>query len=251
LRTQEYITGVLKDFGIRTEKQSFESETPLGTLNMTNIRAFFDPEKDSDKRIVIGTHYDTKYIEGLLNFSGANDGTSGVGIFLELAGILRRIERRNRLEMVFFDGEESFEEKDESDWFYGSRHYVEQLKKENAISSVRFMVLIDMVGDRDFKANLDLNSSPVLVEKIRKIASSLGYGDHFFGRPLKVRDDHIPFIESGIPSVNIIDFEYGGSYSPGMYWHTAEDTLDKVSSKTLKIVGDVLIKLIKELDGEI
>ncbi len=253
IKTQKYILDTLKKLKVKTKKQSFQADTPIGKLEMTNIIAFFEPREtgENTKTIVIGTHYDTKYIKGINNFAGANDGTSGVGIFLELAEILKKQNFSNTVEMIFFDGEESFEEKESTDWFYGSRFYVDKLKVKGLTHKVAAMILIDMVGDKDFTANLDLNSDPSLIKKTSEIAKNLGYEKYFFGKPLRVRDDHIPFLEAGIPSIDIIDFAYGGTVSPGYYWHTAMDTLDKVSPETLSMVGKVVFNLIKELDREI
>jgi glutaminyl-peptide cyclotransferase len=251
----DYIVSVFTKFGIPVVRQDFSARTPRGEIKMANIVATLEgsnlAKRDSTHMppiIVLGTHYDTKIIKGI-NFVGANDGGSGAGVLIELAKDLKARLINARLYMVFFDGEESIEERSPDDWFYGSKNFVNYLKQAKEIPSVKAMILLDMVGDKDFMANWDLYSNEGLLKKVEGIAKTLGYKENFFGNQMAIRDDHTLFIEAGIPSIDIIDFNYGGKESPGYYWHTAEDTIDKLSTKTLKLVGDVVLNLILELDG--
>lgn len=251
---QDYIMAELTGMGVKAERQPFLADTPAGPVSMANvigkIGKYEEIDKDS-KIIVVGTHYDTKIIEGIPDFAGANDGTSGVGVLLELANVLSSLSLNNGVWLVFFDGEESYEEKHPADWFYGSRHFVSRFTEEGLAHTIKYMVLLDMVGDKDLNINKDINSSVELTQKVSVIARKLGYPEHFSGFPIGIRDDHIPFIDAGIPAIDIIDFTYGGSSSPGYYWHTGQDTIDKVSPDSLKIVGDVVLNLVLELDKEI
>ena len=181
---QDYIIKTLNSLGVQTEKQVFTATTPLGKIEMTNLVAKVgkgESDKGKTKIIVVGTHYDTKYMPGI-TFVGANDGGSGAGVLLVLAGILKNVSLKNSIWLVFFDGEESFHEKSDDDWFYGSRYFVKGLANKGLLASMKSMVLMDMVGDKDFKVNYDKNSTPDLLKKTETIAAALGYKKYFFGK---------------------------------------------------------------------
>lgn len=185
-------------------------------------------------QIILGAHYDTRFyadndpdpLKQIEPVPGANDGASGVAVLLELARSLP--EDTLPVWLVFFDTEDNgrFEG---WDWILGSRAFVE----ENPVAP-RAAVIVDMIGDADLNIFLERNSDPTIRAEIWSTAAELGYGDVFINTEKhSMLDDHTPFLEAGIPAVDIIDFDYP-------YWHTTQDTVDKVSAESLHAVGDTL-----------
>ncbi|MGH9425340.1 MAG: M28 family peptidase [Terriglobia bacterium] len=240
-RSQAYITEALKKLNLHVEHQDFLANTPNGPVSMKNI---VGKTRQSGKPVVIlGSHYDTKVMTNGA-FVGANDGGSSTGLLLELARVLS--QRRNAFTVwfVFFDGEEAQREWSETDSLYGSRYFVEKLKADSQTQAIKAMVLMDMVGDRDLKLENDASSSPWLMELVRRSAVELGYSKYLAASQKGMVDDHVPFIRAGIPAVDLIDYEYGFNSS---FWHTPKDTLDKISPRSLKIVGDIVVRAIENL----
>jgi Zn-dependent M28 family amino/carboxypeptidase len=240
-KSQAYITDVLKKLGLQVEHQDFLASTPNGPVSMKNI---VGRTSQSGRSIVIlASHYDTRLMANVA-FVGANDGGSSTGLLLELARVLS--QRRNALTVwfVFFDGEESQHEWSETDSLYGSRYFVEKLKRDGQTQAVKAMVLMDMVGDRDLKLEDDASSTPDLMEPVRKSAIELGYGKYLAAAQKGIVDDHVPFIRAGVAAVDLIDYDYGFNNS---LWHTPNDTLDKISPHSLKIVGDIVVRTVENL----
>lgn len=243
-RQREYILAKLK--GIQVEQDSFTASTPAGELPMTNLIAKFPGTEPGV--ILVASHYDTNH--PLKNYVGANDGASSSGLLLELAHHLREQSMGGRrpgksVWLVWFDGEEAIREWSDTDSLYGSRHLAARWEKDGTLKQIRAMLLLDMVGDADLNIVRDTNSTPWLQEMVRDAAKEYGSQQHFFGSEMAIADDHLPFIERGVPAVDLIDLEYG----PGRaYWHTSKDTLDKLSPRSLQIVGDVTLRVLSRLD---
>ena len=240
-KSQAYITEVLKKLGLQVEHQDFLASTPNGPVSMKNI---VGKSSQSRKSIVIlASHYDTRLMTNAA-FVGANDGGSSTGLLLELARVLS--QRRNAFTVwfVFFDGEEAQREWSETDSLYGSRYFVEKLRTDGQTQAVKAMVLMDMVGDRDLKLENDASSTPRLMELVRKSAVELGYSKYLAASQKGMVDDHVPFIRAGISAVDLIDYDYGFNNS---LWHTPNDTLDKISPRSLKIVGDIVVRTVENL----
>src|SRR5215510_8635399 len=262
--TREYIVRELKGYGLKTTLDEFAENTPRGKIKFKNVIAELPGE--SPDVVIIASHYDTKPFKEF-TFVGANDGGSSTGALLEIARVMAAEnkdgnqnagqKRKFTYWFVFFDGEEAFcREWDEcmngNDHTYGSRYMVERLKKEKQISRIKAMILLDMIGDKDLTIPREEGSSQWLVEAIWGTAQRLGYGKEFPNRPFSVGDDdHMPFLRAGVPAVDIIDFEYGGAPEENEYWHTKEDTLDKVSARSLKIVGDVVLLSLPKIESQI
>lgn len=158
---------------------------------------------------------------------GANDGASGVAVLLELARTLPD-NLPFRLWLVFFDAEDNGGIEG-WDWIMGSRAFVTSLQEKPDAA-----VIIDMIGDANLNIPIEQNSNPALVEEIWQVAKNLGYENIFLNQPgYSMIDDHTPFLEAGIPAIDIIDFDYP-------YWHTSQDTPDKVSAASLEIIGKTL-----------
>lgn len=245
-KTRDYIGSQLKKFGYTVTEQSFEDSTPRGKIKFTNIRARL-PQSTISKwlskpALVIASHYDTKWFKDI-RFVGANDGGSSTGVLLEIARVVsvhKSLSKRS-IEFVFFDGEEAIESFTETDGLYGSRHYVKQLKH----GEIESMILLDMVGDGSLSV-LVSNDAPDLSSKVYKAAEDVKARDYFHPLLGAMIDDHTPFVKAGIPAVDLIDFDYG----PGnRFWHTNQDTIDKISPESLKIIGQTILKFLELYDS--
>jgi glutaminyl-peptide cyclotransferase len=202
--------------------------------------------------VVVGAHYDTK--SGIPHFVGANDGASGVAVLLELARTLPRPLPGPSVQLAFFDAEEARGNRDfDVDGTRGSRQYVRYARGANQgsprLRDIHAMVLFDMIGDCNLNVPLEPNSSPDLYSLFAQSAASLHDGDPapFSGHTFPISDDHVPFLQAGIPSLDLIDFDYGPGPVPGNYWHTSADTIDKVCASSLDEIGDPALVAIPEI----
>lgn len=236
-RAQDYIIGQLKGFGCPVDPEAFHTPTPIGDTEMKNIVVKI-PGTSPDIVLFL-THYDTKRLP---NFVGADDGGSSTGVALELARLL--CPRKNALTMwiAFLDGEEAFNLTWQNpDNTYGSRELAARMAISGDLRRVKSVVLVDMIGSRDLRIKRDTNSTSWLTDMVWSTASRLGYGDIFVSDKTAVEDDHIPFLRRSVPSVDIIDLEIP-------YWHTSQDTLDKLNPRSLAVVGHVLIAVVPQLE---
>ncbi len=241
-KTREYIVNSLKSSGLVVTTDEFSASTPIGQKKMFNITAEIPGE--SQALLIISSHYDSKYYKDM-KFVGANDPGSSVGTLLEIGRVLGARQQKPKMtyRLVFFDGEESFcEGWDECskpgapDNTYGSRHYVSQLRKNNELDRVRAMILLDLMGYKDLELGRDTLSTRWLQDIVWRTAREIGHGKYFVDRPEAVgADDHEPFLREGIPAVDLIQL------SGYPYWHRADDTPDKVSAQSMKIVGEVVL----------
>ena len=238
-KTRVYIEDKLKQYGLTPLRHEFVAKTPIGEVPMANIVAELaaaDGERATPV-LLLASHFDTKLFEGF-EFLGANDGGSSTGVLLELARVLVAQPLELPIRLVFFDGEESVGEWSDEDSTYGSRNMAARLASESRLSEIGALVLLDMIGDAELQLKRDMNSTLWLTDLIWSSAAELGYAEHFIDDVTWIADDHVPFIERGVPAVDLIDLDYG----PGRrYWHTPMDTIDKVSAKSLKIVGDTVL----------
>ncbi|MFN2453724.1 MAG: M28 family metallopeptidase [Pyrinomonadaceae bacterium] len=257
-RTRDYIVGELKSYGLNVSLDEFRAVTPVGERRMANIIAEI-PGEQSDI-IMLSSHYDTKFIKQF-RFVGANDPAASVATLLELARVLAANKQKPKFtyRIVFFDGEEAFcfdweqchnPDKDGKptapDNTYGSRHYVAQLIDKNEVKRIRVMILLDMMGYKNLELGRDDMSTPWLVDIVWQTAREMNYGAQFVDRPEGVGgDDHEPFLRAGIDSLDIIQL------STYPYWHKPEDTLDKISARSMKTVGDVLLASLPRIEQRI
>ena len=239
-KLEAYLLAHLK--GVTVEHDDFTASTPGGNFPIHNIIAKFAGTKPG--AVVIATHYDT--LMSVKNFVGANDGGSGTGLLLELVNQLR-LHRPTGYSvwLVWLDGEEAVRQWSQTDSLYGSRHLAAKWQKDGTVGQLKAFLLADMIGDADLNIDRDLNSTPWLEDLVYQAASRLGYQSHFFARSQAVDDDHIPFAKAGVPAADLIDFDYGYN---NVFWHTSQDTLDKLSPKSLQITGDVLLETVRLLD---
>jgi len=235
-RARAYIVGELRRRGIEAEVRPFEAGTPHGRLRMANVIARLPGRRP--EVVVLAGHYDTKLFNSF-RFVGANDGGSSAALLIELARRLAKAPRDYTLWVVWFDGEEAREAWTATDSLYGSRHLAAELAHAGRLP--RALVLVDMIGDRDLNIRRDTYSTPWLTDILWSSAARLGYAKHFLSDPLPVEDDHAPFLQAGVPAALLIDFDYPP-------WHTAGDTLDKVSARSLAIVGDVVLDALPSIE---
>ena len=245
-KVEDYILAHLK--GDEVENDTFTADTPEGKFPVHNIVAKFPGTKDGI--IVIASHYDTNYPLRNTSFVGANDGGSSSALLLELANQLRGKKRDGySVWLVWDDGEESIKPDTEvpflDDSLYGIRHLEEKWEADGTLKKIKAFLLADMIGDADLNVEHDSNSTSWLEAVVYEAATRLGYQSHFFARTMAVSDDHLPFVKRGVPCADLIDFNYGYN---DVFWHTTQDTVDKLSPKSLEIVGNTILETIGILD---
>ncbi len=203
--------------------------------------------------IVLSSHYETNYPLRNINFVGANDGAATTGLLLAIGDRLRAASSQARdkkldgysVWLVYFDGEEAFQSWSRSDSTFGSRHLAARWGRDGTLNQIKAFLLADMIGDKDLDIQRESNSTAWLVSLVAQAAKTFGYQRYFFQTDMAVEDDHLPFVERGVPSIDIIDLDYGPNDS---YHHTAQDTMDKISARSLTIDGDVFMESIRLLD---
>lgn len=251
-RVEEYITDHLK--GDQVEDDVFTADTPEGKFPVHNIIAKYPGTKDGI--IVMASHYDTNYPLRKTSYVGANDGASSSGLLLEIANQLRgKPPDGYSVWLVWDDAEEAMkpdgsgglpkEMPFDDDSLYGITHVAEKWAGDGTLKKIKAFLLADMIGDADLNIDRDLNSTPWLENVVGEGAKRLGYQSHFFARKIDVGDDHVPFMKRGVPSADLIDFTYGYN---DVFWHTTQDTVDKLSPRSLQIVGSVMLETVRILD---
>jgi len=240
----DFYQNILEPLADEFHLQKFSHTDPYsdGKLDLVNIVARFQPEKKN--RIILCAHWDTRPRAEFDRYApdqpiiGANDGASGVAVLLEIARVLAEEKPGPGVDIVLFDGEDYGKSGDLSNYLIGSRYYA-----SNPIGGLpKQLILVDMVGDAHLDLKIDpvsYQSAPRLIEEIWAVGNDAGYKQFKYEFGSSMYDDHIPFIEKGIPAIDIIDFEYPGP--DNRYWHTHEDTPDKCSSESLEAVGETLL----------
>jgi glutaminyl-peptide cyclotransferase len=239
-QVQEYLLSELKSYGCTVETDAFSSDTPAGRLPMKNIVVKIPGEKPGV--ILLGTHYDTKKLD---NFVGADDGGSSTALMLELARLLCPQHGKYAVWIAFFDGEEAVKAWSESDSRYGSRQMAARLSTSGDLKKIKAFLLADIVGGRNARFLRESSSTPALVDLIWNTSAKLGYSNIFLNEATSAEDDHDSFLKRGVPSVDVI-----GDFLNNGYWHTPQDTLDKISAKTLAINGHVFLESVKQLQSK-
>ncbi len=243
--TRRYVREQLSTSGVKVADQTFDATTPIGPVRMVNIIATIPGARPD--RIVFGGHYDTKLYRDF-PFVGANDGGSSTAFLLELARVLKARKNPLTMELVFLDGEEAFHPTawQGTDHTYGSRYYVEAAKKSGALRRIAAFILVDMVGGRDLVLERETNSTSWLMDAMVQSARRQHLDQAFAADPTMIEDDHEPFLEAGVPSVDLIGFNH---YM--QWWHTREDTLDKVSARSLQVTADILLGALPQIEARL
>ncbi len=261
-KSRDYIEEQLRRSGWQVKRQAFTDDTPRGRIHFVNLLAEFPGQGNaSSPRFLLCSHYDTKMFD-TIPFVGANDGGSSTGLLLELARVIgQHSNLARKIELVFFDGEEAYEQFSEKDGLYGSRYFARQLQDAGAKQPARDAthppaamqqlwadsvaggfrggLLFDMVGDRSLGITLPSDSPAEMARDIFAVAEALKLRSYFTYLGRQLIDDHVPLNAIGIPTLDIIDFDYP-------WWHTADDTIDKISAQSLQIVGSVALYYLSE-----
>jgi glutaminyl-peptide cyclotransferase len=241
-QNRDYITKTLAALGLKTVEQAWTATTPIGPIKMVNLIATIPGQRT--ERIVLASHFDTKLFREF-RFVGASDGASSTAALLELARVLKaRPQLPFTIELLFLDGEEATGEWKDPDNTYGSRHYVELARKAGTLKSLRALILLDMIGDRQLNIRRETQSTPWLTDIIWNVAKRLGHQASFIAEEMPVEDDHVHFLKAGVPAVDIIDLDYP-------HWHTAQDSIENVSARSLQVVGDVVVAALPEIEARL
>jgi len=241
-KVEEYITSHLR--GDTVEDDVLTADTAEGKFPVRNILAKFPGTRDGI--IVIASHYDTNYPLRNTSYIGANDGASSSALLLEIANQLRGKQLEGySVWLVWDDAEEAMKTWSDADSLYGIRHLAQKWQDDGTLRKMKAFLLADMIGDADLNIDHDQNSTPWLEEVVYQAATRLGYQSHFFARENQVSDDHLPFMQRGVPCADLIDFDYGYN---NVFWHTPQDTVDKLSPKSLEIVGSTILETVNMLN---
>jgi len=238
-KSRDYIEDQLRRSGWQLMRQRFTDDTPRRKIQFVNLIAQFSGQgKAASPLFLLCSHYDTKLFDAI-RFVGANDGGSSTGLLLELARVIgQHPNLARKIELVFFDGEEAVEQFSETDGLYGSRYFARQLQSGGA-KQFRGGILFDMVGDRSLGITLPSDSPAEMARDIFAAAEALKLRNYFTYLGREMTDDHTPLNVIGIPTIDVIDFDFP-------WWHTADDTIDKISAESLRIVGSVALYYLSE-----
>jgi glutaminyl-peptide cyclotransferase len=254
VKAEEFLRGHFQRAHDQLEQDTFTADTPIGPVPMCNFIVRFPGTKPGV--IVLGTHYETNYPLRNINFVGANDGASTTGLLMAIADRLRDQAAHSsgkKLDgysvwLVFFDGEEDMRCAtcwSNSESTYGSRHLAAKWGGDGTLNQIKAFMLADMIGDKDLDIQRETHSTAWLFSLVADAAKKFGYERYFFQQEMEVEDDHLPFVERGVPSIDVIDLDYGPNNS---YHHTVQDTMDKISAHSLTIDGDVFMESIRLID---
>jgi len=238
---QDFLDSELKSYGCTVEADNFNADTPAGRVAMKNLLVKIPGEKPGI--ILLATHYDTKRLD---NFVGADDGGSSTGVMLEMARDLCPKRGRYAVWIAFFDGEEAVRPQwQDPDNRYGSRQMAAKFAASGDLKKIRALILADIVGGRNLRIQRESDSTKELTDLIWSTAARLGYSGIFVNEDYPVTDDHGSFLKRGVPATDVIALN-----SAAGYWHTPQDTMDKISAKSLAIVGHVLLESVNQLQSK-
>jgi Zn-dependent M28 family amino/carboxypeptidase len=243
-KAAEHLKKRLEAVGVKADVETFISKSPAGMTVFRNVVGKIPGTATG--LVIMASHYDTKSGIGDA-FQGANDSGSSSGILLELARVFAKGPKPGpELRFVFFDGEECMQSYGPNDGLQGSRTYATQLVNEGRKSDVWAVIVMDMVGDSHLSVTLPRNGTTELMVAVMNAAHAENAREKFSLHPFEVGDDHVSFLERGMPAIDLIDFDYGSAPGRNDYWHTLQDTIDKISPESLGIVGRVVIRVVNE-----
>ena len=237
-QAQDYLLSQLTAAGCSAETDSFNAQTPSGVVPMKNILVKIPGDRAGI--LMLATHYDTKKLD---LFVGADDGASSTAVMLEIARQLCAQPQHHAVWIAFFDGEEAVGEWSDTDSRYGSREMAAKMSMSGDLKKIQAFLLADIVGSRILRFKRELNSTKTLTDLVWNTAAKLGYSGIFVSEGMAIEDDHLSFLKRGVPCVDVIDLEIP-------YWHTPQDTLDKISAKSLAITGHVFLETVKQLQAK-
>lgn len=239
-----YLLDAASAAGADVRRDTFKAATPKGERSFTNLYGEFRPVDPDARWVVLVSHYDTK--PGT-NCPGANDGASTSGLLVGIANAFSGwTARKGNLLLVWTDGEECMERYSENDGFWGSKRAAAYLTETGR--QVQAVICLDMLGDRDLNIEIPANSTPALRREALKAAEAAGVADKVALRDsIVVKDDHSAFYDAGYPALELIDFDYGSARGRNDYWHTPQDTMDKISEASLLASGRLVAELLNRL----
>ncbi len=234
----EWLKSEVESFGVSCRIDAWQETSPKGMLTFRNVVATLPG--NSKRKIIIGSHFDLK---DLKEFDGANDAGSSTAVLLEMIRVLKESELDlPTLEFYFFDGEECLVQYGTEDGLHGSKYAADQIENP---ADYQAMLLLDMIGDKDLNITLSLNTPDTLAKLAIEQAKLISFKGKIGVDPdLLILDDHVPFSNRGIPSIDLIDFDFGHKNE---YWHTTNDSIDKLSVQSLKESGDLALAMILAL----
>ncbi|MFH1263398.1 MAG: M28 family peptidase [Pseudomonadota bacterium] len=241
-KVREWLAKQAATLGYPLEIDTFTGDTPLGPIEMKNL-SYTIRGSSSGRKVLLAAHYDSKRFIGF-DFVGANDAASSVALLLSLSPEIAKKRLPYDVHVVFLDGEEALVQWTARDSLYGSRHLVTRLSYK---SPIRAAIVVDMIGDRELSLVRDEDVDPRLMKILEQVLAERGWSDLLGRKGEIIEDDHTPLIRAGIPTLHLMDFTYGGPVSPGPYWHTREDTLDKISASSLSAIGEIVLDLLQKL----
>jgi len=226
----------------------FTARTPMGPLTMHNLIVKFPGKKDGI--IVLASHYETNYWLKDIHFIGANDGACTTALLIALGQYYREHPPQGySVWLLFTDGEESInKEWTDSDSLYGTRHIAAKWSGDGTLGHIKALVLADMIGWKNLNIDKETNSTPWLLDLEAKAGRDTGHSKYLFKDSQAIEDDHLPFVQRGVPSLDVIDFEYGTAADPEAFHHTDQDTMDKLSVASLQVAADMFLDLVKLID---
>lgn len=229
---------------LKVTLQSFEEQTVTGKVKFHNVLA--SSGSGNKDFVLIAAHFDTKYFPPEIPFQGANDGASGVAALLAMIHALKDRSLPMDVVFAFFDGEEARYDYGKMDGLHGSRYLADKWKKEGKLKHCKAMILLDMIGDKDLNITLSRDTDNRMRHLLLTIADQMKLRKYVGDFSGTILDDHVPFQNYGIPCIDLIDFQYGPGNS---YWHTEEDSLDKITGESMKIAADLAMKLYWKIAG--
>ena len=243
-RAAKWIQTQLAEQGINAEIDRFTSDSPNGKQAFFNVMAYPSDGDYDEWKVVLLSHFDTK--SGISeDFQGANDSGSSTGLLLEMARVIKETGYKHKVLIAFLDGEECLVRYGPNDGLHGSRHLSAELKR--AWGNVKAVILVDMIGDRDLNIMIPHNGTAWLRALALKAADATGDRARISLYDGNILDDHQPFLNAGFPAVDLIDFNFGSAPGANDYWHTPQDTLDKISPESLTITGRIVTEMLNRL----
>ncbi len=245
VKAAEHLQKALEQYTDSCEIDVFEDAVRLGSISFRNVVGVL--QGSGSDIIILASHYDTK--SGISDtFQGANDSGSSSGLLIELTRVLHKQKPLPfTVIFAFFDGEECMNAYGKTDGLHGSRRFVQQLDEKGKLDDIKAMILLDMIGDRDLTVTIPRNVDKTLRKIAFDAARSAGVRKKFTLSRGAIIDDHVPFVEAGIPSINLIDFNFGSRPGLNDYWHTEEDNLEKICPESLQSIGEVVIHMLNAL----
>ena len=243
-KARDWIETKVKSFGLRLERFPFMALTPFSWLPMQNI-LYRVPGAQHNGNMVLLAHYDSKFFKDKI-FVGANDAASSVALLLAMTPSIQKMNLPYDVIIVFVDGEEALVDWSANDSLYGSRQMLQTLKSH--FMPIKGVVVVDMVGDKDLSFIRSRGNDEKLFSYFEQSLKGMNESEKLDTQPSYVQDDHTPFMEAGMPILHVMDFTYGGKETPGIFWHTADDTIKNISADSLAITGEALLRVLKKIN---